>query len=67
MEQFKAYRADTGAEVHRGDEVTSFRGEKFEFVSARPSRVSGKVTVKHADGWTAEYYPRVVGLKEPIE
>lgn len=61
----RAYRPD-GTEVRPGDVLTSFRSSSATFVSARQSRVSGKVTVRFANRDTAEHYPRVWGLHEPI-
>jgi hypothetical protein len=55
----------SGKHIKPGDRCLTFRGEAIELVSFRvlapPS--TGRVTVRFADGYEAEYYPGVLGCE----
>ena len=65
-EVFKAFREVDGTEVRRGDMVTDSDGNTYTFECAQPSRASGHVYVRDADDQPRSFYPRIVGLREPI-
>lgn len=55
-----AVRED-GTEVKRGDEITSFKGEAYEFdsITRGGSRVYAKSKTRE---WDQEFFPSVFGL-----